>query len=416
MKDIGMAIQGAILLGGVFGLLAIVVGVFASETIRSWRIWRSKRNQVVMTLVALAAIYVGGTKPMGHLIRWDTGLHDDGSVMSTNDYRLITVKWTYDSWIPNQATFTLRAIPNTVNPDPSVDRMFEVASVPITNRTLTALMETDATNYLFYAEQSFIPDVPVVTNGVYHLRCVGGNDIWVPIGAKIYGDGYELPHNITARDYVQEGLVAMWDGIENAGWGVHDANATTWKNLIGSGDAINQTSLRLNWSDNALVFQDNQYLKVDSLFNRPQQITIEVCHNAKGVAGKRYAALFSSIEVGGVGIQQKAAESTWRFQCGKPLGGYYGALDVSDFEDTASTLVGRVGDYMSTFKNGAENKIGTEIAGIRYNYQYYQIGRDTEDAGNIVGPIYCIRFYNRALSADEIAYNYEIDKLRFNLK
>lgn len=23
----------------------------------------------------------------------------------------------------------------------------------------------------------------------------------------------------TAKDYVQDGLVAMWDGIENAGWG-----------------------------------------------------------------------------------------------------------------------------------------------------------------------------------------------------
>ena len=26
----------------------------------------------------------------------------------------------------------------------------------------------------------------------------------------------------TAKDYAQNGLLAMWDGIENAGWGVHD--------------------------------------------------------------------------------------------------------------------------------------------------------------------------------------------------
>ena len=39
----------------------------------------------------------------------------------------------------------------------------------------------------------------------------------------------------TAKDYVQDGLIAMWDGIENAGWGVHDPNATVWKDLIGSG-------------------------------------------------------------------------------------------------------------------------------------------------------------------------------------
>ncbi len=126
MKDICITIQGAILLGGLFGLLAIVVGVFASETIRAWRIWRTKRNRKVMTAVALIAIAVAANKPMGHLISWDAGLHNDGSFMSTNDYRFITVKWTFDSWIPNQATFTLKAIPTTPNPDPTVDRTFEV--------------------------------------------------------------------------------------------------------------------------------------------------------------------------------------------------------------------------------------------------------------------------------------------------
>ena len=205
MRDFLLSLQGAILLGGVFGLLAIVVGVFASETIRAWRIWRTKRNRKVMTAVALIAIAVGANKPMGHLISWDAGLHNDGSFMSTNDYRFITVKWTFDSWIPNQATFTLKAIPTTPNPDPTVDRTFEVASVPITNRILHAMMEMDATNYLYFAEQSFIPDVPVVTNGVYHLRCVGGRDIWVPIGAKIYNDAECIspPHENYLKDLIQ---------------------------------------------------------------------------------------------------------------------------------------------------------------------------------------------------------------------
>lgn len=206
MKDYLLSIQGAILLGGVFGLLAIVVGVFASETIRSWKIWRSKRNRGVMTVVALIAILVGGTKPPRLSITWDSGLHDDGSMVNTNDLRQILIKWRYDSWIPNQATFTLKAVPTTPNPDPNVDRVFEVASVPITNRYLYAIMETDATNYLYFAEQSFIPDVPVVTNGVYHLRCVGGENVWVPIGAKIF-DGEECispPNENYLKDLIQE--------------------------------------------------------------------------------------------------------------------------------------------------------------------------------------------------------------------
>ena len=32
--------------------------------------------------------------------------------------------------------------------------------------------------------------------------------------------------DVTAQSYVQSGLIAHWDGIENAGYGVHDATAT----------------------------------------------------------------------------------------------------------------------------------------------------------------------------------------------
>ena len=33
--------------------------------------------------------------------------------------------------------------------------------------------------------------------------------------------------------YVQSGLIGHWDAIDNVGTGVHDANATTWKDLTG---------------------------------------------------------------------------------------------------------------------------------------------------------------------------------------
>ena len=32
--------------------------------------------------------------------------------------------------------------------------------------------------------------------------------------------------------YVQDGLIACWDGIENAGAGVHDGSATVWKDVV----------------------------------------------------------------------------------------------------------------------------------------------------------------------------------------
>lgn len=38
--------------------------------------------------------------------------------------------------------------------------------------------------------------------------------------------------DLTAKSYVQNGLLAMWDGIENAGFGVHDPDATYWVDLV----------------------------------------------------------------------------------------------------------------------------------------------------------------------------------------
>ena len=36
---------------------------------------------------------------------------------------------------------------------------------------------------------------------------------------------------INSRSYVRRGLVAQYDGIDNAGFGVHDGSAATWVDL-----------------------------------------------------------------------------------------------------------------------------------------------------------------------------------------
>lgn len=77
----------------------------------------------------------------------------------------------------------------------------------------------------------------------------------------------------TAKDYVQDDLIAMWDGIENAGWGVHDQKATVWKDLI-RGELLNIKSstflddkLRISSKDNIpnkgevtgeMIFHENE--------------------------------------------------------------------------------------------------------------------------------------------------------------
>lgn len=40
----------------------------------------------------------------------------------------------------------------------------------------------------------------------------------------------------TSASYVQDGLIAQWDGIDNTGIGVHDPGAKVWKDLTGNYD------------------------------------------------------------------------------------------------------------------------------------------------------------------------------------
>ena len=79
----------------------------------------------------------------------------------------------------------------------------------------------------------------------------------------------------TARDYVQSGLVAMWDGIENAGWGTHDPNATTWKNL--KGDTAWDMSVRAAWQSGGGLYFDGTWCGIAPKTSE-QYVTMEcVC-------------------------------------------------------------------------------------------------------------------------------------------
>lgn len=58
----------------------------------------------------------------------------------------------------------------------------------------------------------------------------------------------------TSASYVQrEHLIAQWDGIDNAGTGTHDPNATVWKDLVGSRHLTLKTGGSWSAAGNALV-------------------------------------------------------------------------------------------------------------------------------------------------------------------
>ena len=182
MKEWGLAIEGGVLLGCVWALVAICAALALNRIWRGWEVWKRKRHRIALGIVACIACYIAANKPPQFNITWDMGLHNNGSAIDTNNLYHITVAWTYEAWIPPRSTLTFSAIPKDAE---STNELFVVATAPITDLSFEAYMEREATNYLYFAEHSYIPDVPVVTNGVYHVHCVGGTNVWVPVGVTI---------------------------------------------------------------------------------------------------------------------------------------------------------------------------------------------------------------------------------------
>lgn len=177
---------------GLFGLTSMFVYYISKLMFRSANIISKGRSVFATSLMILIATIVGGTKPDHNkvIIHWDSGFKNYGYDINTNDLRNITFKWDYENWVPSIAKVDIRAYDmHTVNPDPYVDRGFYVCNnVPITDKSVSVYMETDVTNYCFYVSQSYIPDAPVITNGVYHISAVGTNNVWIPIGLQIFED------------------------------------------------------------------------------------------------------------------------------------------------------------------------------------------------------------------------------------
>ena len=252
---------------------------------------------------------------------------------------------------------------------------------------------------------------------------------------KLYGDGKMVKTMPTARDYVQDGLIAMWDGIENAGWGVHDPNATAWKNLV-SGDTA------LHIPDGSLW--GNTYLHTisdgggnhpiggerDSHYLAPKLTEFPFCsfecsflfNSGSDSAGNKAGSI-------GINIAQGNFSS---FIYGMPWGVKYyiwpGFGGFKDYLYNASGILSKNslvnlcatcerGGLSKYFINGQLISSTTAPTSAKIDTRYVTRFNSGTWNGNIGidANYYGMRIYNRPIDQEEVAANYEIDKARFNL-
>ena len=224
---------------------------------------------------------------------------------------------------------------------------------------------------------------------------------------KLFGDRKMMKTTPTARDYVQDGLIAMWDGIENAGWGVHDPNATVWKDLAGgigdlpllAGVVVNEKSISFN-RKSATIYASYTIPK-----------TIEVCIYHESTKVLEYALV-------NLGTKKSFTEEIRLFPYvyRDRIQPYYRRSIPKEVVATIPncSISQVIGSTFRLFMNGSHVGDGS-IYSFDPNQKFSSFSLGDYNSYGVIDTVYFVRMYSIELNADEIAANYAIDKARFNL-
>lgn len=210
--------------------------------------------------------------------------------------------------------------------------------------------------------------------------------------------------------YVTDGLIAMWDGEWNAGIAKHDPNATTWIDLVNGHIGVKAADT-VQWLKKACSI-DNGYFIVEILPDsikdamNADTFTWEVCRNYRSGTGQ-YTLLAST----------DMRNEFWPTSSGtgcylswhSPSFTHYCSVDTRKAKETNSFVID--GNTVTGYGSGALYSTGHFTPDGTIIDASLELGSKR----GITADIYSIRIYSRALSTAEIAANYAIDKMRFDL-
>ena len=227
----------------------------------------------------------------------------------------------------------------------------------------------------------------------------------------------------SAKDYVQDGLVAMWDGIENAGWGTHDPNATSWVDMSGNGhDAAKYGDVV--WESNCAVMNGSNTRFLTAREVSLENFTFEACIKSDDVLYDReYIAWnLGAQEKAGIDWLENKGITQYRTHIGYGSSGAikgwnYANSGGSPVDGSTATLR-CLGTDLWMCQNGisvSQQTISTIALPTDKRVMLGGTIYSTSAGSFYKGRFYSLRIYSRALTSAEIARNYRIDKYRFNL-
>lgn len=273
--------------------------------------------------------------------------------------------------------------------------------------------------------QDLIP-VRVGTTALMYDRVTGtfpahyGTFVAGPVVARPVMGLHFYPWVYTARDYIQDGLVAMWDGIENAGWGTHDDSLLGIRNLITGNTVAFAAGSGLSYTRNALKYYTETgaawSMALSSEYTGTADKTIETVWRVVAMpsapSANVYIAQFGSGSYRLPTIVSSGAASIFVAGIGQP------GLDVNVIGGTqiiSTSMTSSSTDGTKCFKDGSSLRSYTSASTTTGTLvSLFYSGTTSWPAGTNL-ELHSVRIYNRALTAAEISHNNNIDKWRFNL-
>ena len=224
----------------------------------------------------------------------------------------------------------------------------------------------------------------------------------------------------TSASYKREGLLAHWDAIDNAGTGVHDPDATVWKDIAPKGPDSRSYDLTLNATYGS--WGGGNYLNVASgpaaygAVSAPAYATIEIVFRATMTDTRYVHYLF----VSGIDNVRQVVFS----KDSKNL--YFDANNVSRPCLSATSFADSIDHSYAAIYNG-DVLARIHDAGNLVTNAPTATANNSPSKGRIIighsntsqnyysfrGRVYAIRLYDHVLSAGEIAEHRAIDEARF---
>ena len=248
----------------------------------------------------------------------------------------------------------------------------------------------------------------------------------------------------SAKSYVRNGLVAMWDGIENFAYGVNDPSSSVWSDLIGGvgdmhffigGDNSKQFSTIPMENDGSGYFSDcvrfcaaedvNGVLKEKNNKEYTFEV-VKIYPICPGVSRHNIVSYIPTENICDYGWDFNHAELYRYVTIGHNL--TKAGPNATSFPSLVSLSICSQPKIGWFYCNG---ELQNSVESDSYDYYYHSRGdcfgngkMSLKLFANWVGEptvspyrlkISSVRIYDRILSAEEVNHNYEIDVQRFGV-